>query len=246
MGIYNYNMSGYKKVFKRVEKKYKLSRTQAEKIMPVLEKYMCVDNYGKTTICNIYFDTDDFKIIRTSIEKPQYKEKLRLRCYNVPNHESPSFAEIKKKVNGTVYKRRVSMPYDDAMEFLCNRKVQNRSQITAEIEYFLDFYKVKPKIALFYDRIAMFSKEDKNLRITIDSNMKWRIHDLDLTCGSYGNYIVDEELCILEIKVAEAVPLWFSSLMSEMGIYQTSFSKYGTAYSKHLYKNILKGKEIHA
>lgn len=239
-------MAGYKKIFKRVEKKYKLSRSQVEILMPMLERYMTVDKYGKTTICNIYFDTDDFRVIRTSIEKPKYKEKLRLRSYNVPKDESPAFVELKKKVNGIVYKRRISMPYSEAVNFLRNKEGMGESQIGREIEYFLDFYKVKPRIALFYDRVAMYGKEDEDLRITVDGNMKWRTDDLDLRHGSHGNYIVDEELCIMEIKVANAVPLWFSTMMSELNIFQTSFSKYGTAYTNHLYKNILKGNEIHA
>ena len=125
-------MAGYKNVFKRVEKKYKLSRSQVDIIMPLLEKYMVVDKYGLTTICNIYFDTLDYKIIRQSIEKPAYKEKLRLRCYNVPNSDSLAFAELKKKVVGTVYKRRIAMPYSDAVEFLVNRKIEDRTQITKE------------------------------------------------------------------------------------------------------------------
>ncbi|MBQ2662373.1 MAG: polyphosphate polymerase domain-containing protein [Clostridia bacterium] len=229
-------MAGYKNVFKRVEKKYRLSRSQVDIILPMLERYMVVDKYGLTTICNIYFDTLDYKMIRQSIEKPAYKEKLRLRCYNVPRGDSPAFVELKKKVVGTVYKRRIAMPYDEAVEFLAERKIKTQTQITKEIEYVIDFYKPSPRVALFYDRIAMYGKEDKELRITIDSNMKWRTDELDLKLGSHGRYIDEEDTCILEIKVANAVPLWFSSMMSELKIYQTSFSKYGTAYKKYICK----------
>ncbi|MBQ9832321.1 MAG: polyphosphate polymerase domain-containing protein, partial [Clostridia bacterium] len=208
-------MAGYKNVFKRVEKKYKLTRQQYDKLMPLLEQHMKIDDYGKTTICNIYFDTDDFRIIRSSIEKPAYKEKLRLRSYNVPESDSRVFVEIKKKVNGVVHKRRIAMTYNEAVEFLVERKHDENSQIAAEINYFLDFYGAKPKVALFYDRIAMFGKDDPELRVTIDSNLKWRTDDIDLRLGSHGNYIVDESFCIMEIKISDAMPMWLSSILSE-------------------------------
>lgn len=99
-------MSGYQSVFCRVEVKFMLTAAQYRALIPVLKQYMVPDDFFKSTISNLYYDTPDFRLIRTSLAKPRYKEKLRLRCYNVPAEESQSFVEIKKKVDGVVYKRR--------------------------------------------------------------------------------------------------------------------------------------------
>ncbi|MFT3950919.1 MAG: VTC domain-containing protein [Oscillospiraceae bacterium] len=108
----------YGNTFMRTEKKFILTAKQAEQLRTRLADYITADQYGEHTICNIYLDTDDFLVIRRSIEKPVFKEKLRLRSYGVPTRESPVFLEIKKKYKGVVYKRRVSLPYSEAYGFV--------------------------------------------------------------------------------------------------------------------------------
>ena len=104
--------------FQRVEKKYMLSPNQYEQFISEIKPYMQLDEYGLHTICNIYYDTMTNELIRTSIEKPRYKEKLRLRSYGIPDDDSTVFLEIKKKFNGVVFKRRVSMQHDEAMAYI--------------------------------------------------------------------------------------------------------------------------------
>ncbi len=96
-------------VFRRYENKYLLNDRQLEALKNSLSKYMAQDAHGSYTICNIYFDTDDFLLARRSLEKPKYKEKLRLRSYGVPKGSDQVFAEIKKKYDGVVYKRRAPL-----------------------------------------------------------------------------------------------------------------------------------------
>ena len=87
----------YTTVFKRYELKYMLTYEQKEKVLLAMSPHMELDKYGRTTIRNIYFDTDDYRLIRRSIEKPAYKEKLRIRSYAQATEDSTVFVELKKK-----------------------------------------------------------------------------------------------------------------------------------------------------
>ena len=220
-------------IFERKEVKYILSAQQHDAFLKEIEGYMAPDMYGLTTICNVYFDTPDFRLVRESIEKPIYKEKLRLRTYGVPGEESNAFIELKKKYLGIVYKRREILPYKDAVAFLVDReKPSDYTQIKREIDWVLDLYDpLKPAMALFYDRIAYAGVEDPELRMTFDNNIRFRIDDVDISHGSHGHPLFDDGRYILEIKITNAMPLWLSGALDKLKIYPGSFSKYGTAYT---------------
>ena len=223
-------------VFKRYEKKYLLDPVQYAELKSRLEKYMDADEYGRYTICNIYFDTDDYELIRTSLEKPVYKEKLRLRSYGVPKDNDRIFAEVKKKLDGVVYKRRTAMTAEEAGDFLI-RGIKPSSadgQILSEIEWFLSRYQPEPKIFLAYDRVALFGKEDPALRITFDRNIRWRDTDLDLRFGDWGEMVLPPDKILMEIKIPGTVPVWLGHMLSEIGLFPTSFSKYGTCYIQNI------------
>ena len=168
-------MSGFNMVFKRYEKKYMLTKEQYEKFRETADNYMKVDEYGLSTICNIYYDTDAYDLIRNSIEKPVYKEKIRLRSYGVPTDKSTVFLELKKKYKGIVYKRREAMTLTEAYQCVENLDMgERKDQISQEIDYFLKMYRPVPKVFLAYDRIAMFGIEDHAFRITFDFNIRSR------------------------------------------------------------------------
>lgn len=142
----------YQSVFKRYEIKYLVTNEQKEMIMREMQKYMYADKYGKSTICNIYFDTPDFLLIRRSLEHPLYKEKLRLRSYGVAKHDSTTFIEIKKKYKRVVYKRRTEMSENESMRYLCNGEHIADSQILREVNYFLEHYKgIAPQVVISYN-----------------------------------------------------------------------------------------------
>jgi len=226
-------MAGIQTVFKRYEKKYMLNRMQYEQLTAIINEHMKIDQYGKHTICNIYFDTDDYRLIRTSIEKPRYKEKLRLRSYGIPTLDTKVFLEIKKKFDGIVYKRRISFPLRDAYTYLADGTyLLEDTQIKKEIDYFLDFYRPVPKMYIAYDRIAYFCEADANFRITFDSNIRYRKDDLFLEHGDHGDVLLGEDMHLMELKIAGAIPLWLVQAMSDLKIYPASFSKYGTIYKK--------------
>lgn len=218
-------------IFKRYEIKYLITRQQKDALLRAMELYMTEDAHGRSTIENIYFDTPDFLLIRRSIEGPVYKEKLRLRSYGRANADTEVYAELKKKYRGIVYKRRIAMPEQEAMEFLCGTHENRESQIGREITWLLAQHPdLAPTVLISYEREAYFGKEDPDLRITFDENIRWRDMDLSLRFGAYGNEILESEQTLMEIKTAGAMPLWLTHFLTEQRIYKTSFSKYGRAY----------------
>lgn len=222
----------FQTVFKRVEKKYLLDEHQYNELRKRLEGYMTVDEYGETTICNIYYDTPEHLIVRRSMEKPVYKEKLRVRSYGTPRAGGTVFVEIKKKFRSVVYKRRTSMKLEQTDDFNSGRPIGAKDkQIENELRYFLKFYKgIAPAMYLSYDRIAMFGNEDSELRVTFDRNLTFREDDLRLESGSYGRKALPEGVRIMEIKITNAMPLWLSHILDELKIFPASYSKYGSCY----------------
>lgn len=222
----------YQNVFKRYELKYLITRQQKDLLLQYMEPYMKADSYGRSTIYNIYYDTPDSVLIRRSLEKPVYKEKLRVRSYGVASPDKTVFIELKKKYKGIVYKRRISVTEKEASEYL-NRghPLSVKNQITDEIDYFCNFYQgLKPAMAISYEREAFFGKEDSELRITLDENIMWRDETMSLCEKPRGNLVLAPDEILMEIKVAGCMPLWLAHFLSVQEIYKTSFSKYGRAF----------------
>ena len=227
--------------FQRYEKKYMLTRKQCTALMKCLTGWLQPDQYGSYTISNIYYDTDNFDLIRMSIEKPVYKEKLRMRCYGSPEAGNPVFLELKKKYDGVVYKRRAELSYDDAKQFMAGIPCgEGDTQIMKEIGYFLSVYPVKPKVFLCYDRVALAGTQDEGLRITFDTGIRFRQTSLSLNKGNWGTDLLDRDKILMEVKVPGAFPLWISRAFSELGIFPASFSKYGSCYTTHLADGLFK------
>ena len=219
-------------VFKRYELKYLLTMAQKETVLKAMQPYMTLDKYGKTTIRNLYYDTDTYLLIRRSIEKPAYKEKLRIRSYSRIDADSTAFVELKKKYKSIVYKRRISLPYTDATAWLSREKhPAKHTQIANEIDYFLEYYgSLRPTVFLSYEREAYYCNDGSDFRVTFDDNILCRQEDLSLESEVYGTPILPEGKVLMEIKCSGGIPLWMTHVLSEEKIYKTSFSKYGTAY----------------
>lgn len=223
------------KVFNRYEKKYLLDNETYKRFKSELDQYMTEDEYGLHTIRNIYFDTMDNELIRTSIEKPKYKEKFRIRCYGEPKEQGKYFLEIKKKYNGLVNKRRIILPIEQAIDYIENGITPQKSgQIFNEIDYFLNHYELYPKRYIAYDRIAMYGNEDSSFRVTFDINIRSRVDNLTLDWDDDNEYLLSAGYHLMEVKISDAMPLWFARLLSKYEIYDTSFSKYGNFYKKQL------------
>lgn len=231
-------MAGKRKTqscFQRFEKKYLLTRAQYDALLEGMRPYLQPDEYGRYTICNIYYDTDDYRLIRASLDKPVYKEKLRLRSYCVPGDGDNVFVELKKKFDGVVYKRRVVMTAAEAADYLSGvSRPREEGQICHEIDWFLRSYRPTPKVFLAYDREALAGREEPELRVTFDTALRWRTDDLDLRRGDRGQPLLSGDQVLMEVKLPGAAPLWLSHLLSETGVFPASFSKYGTCYREKL------------
>ncbi|MCM1529688.1 MAG: polyphosphate polymerase domain-containing protein [Alistipes sp.] len=238
--------------FARKEIKFLLNMHQYEGLMEVISQYMNPDAYcvgGKEYgIYNIYYDTPDDFLIRESLAKPYFKEKLRLRSYYSPaTPDSPVFLEIKRKIGGIVTKRRVSMTLAESEEYLATRRKREghkyiTGQVFTELDAFLDHYPVAPKQYISYQREAFFGKENSDFRLTFDRKLVERRYDLTLGCQSYGNFIIEADQRLMEVKVGDSVPDWLVSKLSELGIYKTSFSKYGRAYTNFVREQATKSR----
>ena len=218
-------------IFQRYEFKYLMDFRQMQAVLAAMEPYMVPDEYSHSSIRNLYLDTPDFRLIRRSQEKPVYKEKLRVRSYGRAGAKENVFVELKKKYCSVVYKRRISMPQDQALACVAGTERWPDSQIGAELAYAADFYKtLRPAVFLSYERESFRGIEDKDFRVTFDTEIRYRQYELTLDSHTWGIPIIAHDQVLMELKVAGGLPLWMVHVLSEQGLFKTSFSKYGTAY----------------
>ena len=240
-------------VFNRYENKYVLDEAAFRSVYDRLLEHMEPDEYNLRhpfySISNLYFDTKHDTLVRKSLAKPKYKEKLRLRAYGVPKENSKAFLELKKKVFGLVNKRRTALRLEEAYEFVRTseppelRDYMNR-QVVSEIHYFLQRYDLAPKAYLAYDRKALFPIDNRDLRVTFDTNIRHRRTELRLEAGDHGEPLLPPGLWLMEVKAEKTIPLWLAKLLSEHRMFRTSFSKYGIEYRKYVAAGKMKTEEF--
>lgn len=216
--------------FTRSEKKYLLTNDQYVKIIKKLEGYIEPDVFEKSRVSSLYYDNDKFELIRRSIEKPQYKEKFRVRCYGNISNDDYVFVEIKKKLGGVVYKRRTEAKYQEVINNISTCKYKDK-QIGNEIKYALDFYNgLAPSVYVSCIRTSYVGKDNSDLRITFDKHLKYRMNNLSLQESIDDKELTDK--IIMEIKVLNSYPLWLSNILTELNLFPRGFSKVGTAFIK--------------
>lgn len=224
-----------KNVFQRNETKYLITEKQCTALLEDLKEHIRPDEFGDYLVQNLYYDTKNWDIIRKSIEKPLYKEKMRLRCYGTLTEQRKLFLELKKKYKGVVYKRRVAFPAIKKMNAEIRDLIEEEAtQISRELAFHLFKNPVDEKMYLSHKRRAFAGVEDKELRITFDKDIRYRIRDLDFKMPDVGTSILSADMVILEIKVGGGMPLWLTQALSKHKIFPRSFSKYGTCYADHL------------
>ncbi|MCI9312572.1 MAG: polyphosphate polymerase domain-containing protein [Erysipelotrichaceae bacterium] len=225
-------MNATKMIFQRLEKKYLLTHEQRSCFLAQAQSHLISDPFGPATICNIYFDNAQDHMIATSLQKPPYKEKLRMRSYGIAHEDMPIYLELKKKCRGIVNKRRIALSLAEANTFLkTGELISAHTQIAKEIEYVMHFYRPYPKVFLAYDRVPLIGKDEKDLRITLDTGIRRRYDNLCLDAHDQGALLMDESMTLMEIKVSAAYPLWLSHLLAQLSLYPISFSKYGRIYT---------------
>lgn len=227
-------------VFRRRELKFLVTADQRAQLERVFAEKMVPDKFPHSSIRNIYYDTPDFRLIRRSLEKPVYKEKLRLRCYG---ESQQVFLEVKKKYKGIVYKRRIALTEPQAEAFMERRGTIPDTQIGREMVYFRDFYRdLKPQMYLSYERDAWVSRQDPGLRITMDQQIQFRRSDLQLSQAPSGQQILQPQWSLMEVKAENAIPIWLMELLAALKISKISFSKYGRAYEMALLHKMNEGR----
>ena len=225
----------YDNVFERIEQKYLINKEQLDKLFNQIDDYIEKDNYFKSVISNIYFDNDNNELLVESLEKPNFKIKVRLRMYDKSDYV---FLEIKDKANGVVGKRRIMLSLEEFYEYIDNHKIKD-SQIMKELDYYFKLFNLKPSIFVAYDRLSYREKNNRGLRITVDRNLRSRYDNLRLESGNYGDKFFDDDIYIMEIKVLDSIPLWLVRNLSELKIFPVSFSKVGSIYVKNKRSEVL-------
>lgn len=240
-------------VFNRREIKYMLTDDDKAALLSIIGEYMDSDPFnkdGKTySICNLYLDTPADELIRKSLEKPEFKEKIRLRSYGQVGLNDKVFLESKKKYAGVVNKRRTNFLLSEVYQYFEDLKIPENpgakmnKQVMKEIDYIMHFYRLKPRVFISYDRWAFFEKGNSDFRLTIDTNIQTRRTDLRLDSPVYGTQLLQPGQWLMEAKAFKAFPLWFVRFLSSRKIYNTSFSKYGTEFKHHIRvaHNLLQG-----
>ncbi|MBQ1319173.1 MAG: polyphosphate polymerase domain-containing protein [Solobacterium sp.] len=217
-------------VFARVEQKYGLSEEQAAAFLELAGPYLKPDARSEYTLRNIYLDSPDDRMIIRSLEKPLYKEKLRLRAYGKPGAEGPLFLEMKKKSDGIVFKRRITLTAGEIPACLKGEGLKEKGQIGRELDYMFTSYRPVPKAYIAYDRQAWSGAFNPDLRVTMDRRIRYRLGDLDISSPSPEEMLAMDSEVILEIKFQDAYPLWLTEILSHLRLQKTSFSKYGRVY----------------
>lgn len=226
--------------FRRDEKKYLLTEDEQARLLAKIGDKLREDEYFQETICSLYFDTPEHDLIIKSIDKPVYKQKVRLRSYGVPTLDDEVFLEIKVKFRGVVTKRRTKVKLREFYKFYQRLESGKKTKLKAdyvqvgrELVYLFDFYKLCPSWIVIYDRECYCGKGNPNLRITFDKNLRSRTEVLRLEAGDDGEPYFAEKMYIMEIKALDAMPIWLVTALSELKIYPVSFTKYGNIYKKY-------------
>lgn len=222
--------------FRRVEKKYVINKKQYEALQNAMQDKMEEDEHGKSTIYNVYYDTEQYDLIKHSITKPIFKDKVRIRSYNIPTQNSKVYLEIKRKYDGIVSKRRIETSLEKFYECFKNQKETAEGQVEKELTYYFKHYHLIPTMFLSYERNAYYEKGNSDFRITFDTNIIARDYDLQMEKGNYGTVILGKDDYVMEIKTLGAMPIWFVHLLDELNIYSAGFSKYGEAYQELILK----------
>lgn len=226
-------------IFCRREQKYLITKEQYGQLIEELSTRMRSDKNGKEgkyTVASLYFENDEKQIYFETKNKLKYRQKLRLRVYGETDLDGIAFFEVKQKHQNVINKRRLTIPLAEAYRYLREGKQSDLSQfhvsnqqVLKEIDYFINYYQLSPKMIVSYDRHAMHGTEDENLRITFDFNLRCRKEDLQLEHGTYGKHFIDPNLVIVEVKVDHSVPLWLARSLQKIHCEQRSASKFCTS-----------------
>ena len=240
----------------RYELKYVLDRSQYEQVVAGLATHMEPDPHsegGRYLVTSLYYDTADYKAYWDKIDGHRFRRKVRVRVYNVQmiSPDSLCFVEIKQRTNKTLQKKRIILPYSSAIA-LCGSGTGTDGNTEAdravidEVLYLFNTLRLQPACIVSYDRLAFNGGAyDPGLRVTFDTNLKCRTHDLTLLSQGYAenDFFVPPQWCVMEVKVNARVPYWLTGVISRYRCTLRRISKYCTALEHS--KALLQEQRIH-
>lgn len=223
--------------FKRIETKFIITQELFDQLQEQFAPYMEADAYAYSSITNIYFDNPDFQMIQDATNKLNGREKIRMRTYaSQPDAQSEAFLEIKKKENEVGYKYRVTSTAEKVLNFVQTGQMDEPladQNVSREMNILLERYgQIQPKMHIAYSRYSMKGINDDQIRITFDSNLRFRHQDVHLGTSALDQSLVEAGEMIMEIKVPGDYPDWLAEILDGHGLVNQSFSKYGVAYKK--------------
>lgn len=236
-----------KEVFNRYELKYIVNKALYKELLQALQGHVFMDKHGDQDgyymVMNLYYDTADHLFFNETVNRQQFRQKLRLRGYNHINRDSNVFLEIKKKYRGVVYKRRTLLKLPEAYAFLADTLSKkdyslydaSNTQILGEVDFLKQFYQLEPKVIVSYDRQAFQGIHEEDLRVTFDRNLLKRETDLRIESRSDGELFMDPSLYVLEVKVNDRIPLWLSHILNDFQCWRQGYSKYTSSYNSDLH-----------
>lgn len=249
--VANANVRSVQSTFARKEKKYLLSPTQFDSLMGEIGDRLEEEPFGRSKVSSLYYDTPSFELIGRSLEKPLYKEKLRIRAYGEYDPAAAVFVELKKKFKGIVYKRRVQMSERAAYLFMGGRpygqvcrayplgegertscvSAQAEEQIAREVEACIHRHPgLVPSMMVVVDRLPLHTVDGSDVRITFDIDARYRCEGLAFSQRLAGDPIFPGGEVVMEVKCQAAYPLWLVRALDRVEAYCRPCSKYGTAY----------------
>ena len=231
-------------MFNRYELKYIMRYAHAKRVMEHMGDYLVPDaygdKYGNYILSSLYYDTDDFLFYWQKLEGLKHRRKLRIRLYEtkeVPTPETIVYVEIKERVDKIIRKRRIKVPLKDAWKLCDDREevVHEKRDRAAhdEILHMTHAYDLYPQVITSYHRKAFNGTEyDPGLRVTFDTNLRYRRADLDLTSKKLGRFMIDPDLVIMEIKANNSIPIWITQMVAHHDIQLKRISKYCTCLER--------------
>lgn len=231
------------KATQRYELKYLLHVNQALAVMADLQGYVAPDSFAADRsaylVTSLYFDTADHKAYWDKIDGHEFRRKVRLRVYgdDPVTPKTPVFVEIKQRLNRALEKRRVQLPYSLAatlqgLERILDDVSESERSVLQEVSYLASALQLQPSCVVRYKRIAFNGAElDPGLRITFDTELKGRVHDLSLASLGHANdrYFVPPSHCIMEVKINRRLPLWLTEILAHNHCVLQRISKYCSA-----------------
>jgi|TARA_B100001964_G_C14229406_1_gene599277 hypothetical protein len=216
----------------RLELKYNIPRTKAEKLFNKLKHFFLIEKNSNTSKpyenVNIYFDDINFKYYNEKKEGMNIRNKLRIRFSRPVGSSQYTRKQIEIK------KRRGFDAAKDIYEInhYNNKILNNINTYLLEEHNKIIKNKLIPTAGVRYSRTSLHSNILPGLRITFDTSIKCFADFYNFDKQNLFFYILPPSNCLLELKVYKTFPLFLKKIIMEYNLQQITYSKYATSLEK--------------